>query len=99
MSISKYQIMKTIDAPLRLLGLTLDEAIPAILCVVVLGFLLGQMVIGIIATALVLVGMRLLKRGKSGGFLLNAIYWKLPGVVFGSYLKRTPPGSDRHFIA
>ena len=99
MSISKYQIMKTIDAPLRLLGLTLDEAIPSILCVVVFGFLMRQMLVAIIATALVLAVMRFLKRGRSGGFLLNAIYWKLPGVVFGSYLKRTPPSSDRHFIS
>lgn len=99
MDASKYQIMKTIDAPFRLFGLTLDEAIPAVASIVVFGFVFRQMLIGVIATAVVLIVMRILKRGKSGGFLLNAIYWQLPGVVFGAYLKRTPQSSNRHFIA
>ena len=99
MDSSKYQIMKTIDAPLRLLGLTLDEAIPAIASIVIFGFVFRQMLVGVIATAIVLIVMRVLKRGKSGGFLLNTIYWQLPGLVFGAYLKRTPKSSDRHFIA
>ncbi len=99
MDTTKYQIMKTIDAPFRLFGLTLDEAVPAMALIIVFGLLLRMMLVAIIATAVSLIAIRLLKRGRSSGFLLNAIYWQLPGCVLGSYLKRTPKSSKRHFIA
>ena len=98
MSDEKYTIYKTIDAPLRICGLTLDEAIPIIASMIGFGFVLRNMLLALMASAVVFVVMRLLKRGKSGGFLLNAIYWRLPGAVFSSYFRRTPKSSDRHFI-
>ena len=94
-----YKIPKSLDDPMRVVGLPIDEVVVVALAGIPL-MLSGKML-----TALIIAGMTwgvykyLLKKGQPASFLLNAMYWHLPSSASKLLLLFTPGSSIRLFIA
>ena len=93
-----YLVPKTLDAPARVLGLSLDEFIPALLLG---GFfcLLGKLILAMIVSAVVVVLVKGLKRGQGSSWLLNLCYWYFPHCLMQGILRSTPPSQQRDYLA
>ena len=91
----KYAIPKHLDDP-ELIGFwTLDEflvlAIPFIW-----GILMQYVLVGLALSAVLWLGYRKLKAGRSMQWVLHLFYWHLPGKFFG--LQVAPPSSYRVMV-
>lgn len=95
---SLYLISKTLDAPVRVLGLSLDEFIPACFFAVFF-FLLGKVVLSIAIPILTVVGMKIMKQGQGSAWLMNLCHWYLPKIIMGPVLRKTPPSQNREYMA
>ncbi|HAT8803705.1 type IV conjugative transfer system protein TraL [Legionella pneumophila] len=93
-----YQFLNHIDAPKRVLTLTLDE-----LCVAVLGLMLlvlSNQKIGVSLLGLgSLSGLRYLKKGEGPKALLVLAYWSLPSMVTQFFLPKLPLSHHRVYVA
>lgn len=92
-----YQINHRIDAPIRLVGLTLDEAIPAFL-VIGLGFYFNAQLLSIMMAACYVGIIKRLKKGQGTHFLLALLYWHVDAVISRMGLRLTPPASLRFWL-
>lgn len=98
MSSMHYQFLSHIDAPKRILTLTLDE-----LFIAILGFMLlilsNQKIIVSLFICGVFGGVRALKKGESPKFLLVLVYWYLPSSLTQFFLPRLPASHHRVWVA
>jgi conjugal transfer pilus assembly protein TraL len=95
---SLYLVCKTLDQPVRLIGLPLDEFIPT----VILGglfFSLGKVITALVLMVLVVIAMRVMKKGQGSGWLLNLSYWYLPTWITQSFLRFVPASKHREWIS
>ena len=95
---SLYLVPKTLDAPTRMLGLPLDEFVPAL----VLGgffFFVGKVLLCIALPIVAVVVVKLMKRGQGSSWLVNVCHWYLPKSVMVHVLRKTPPSQNREYIA
>ena len=89
-----YQILSHLDAPLRVLGLTIDE-----LVLVGSSFLLVMLteqkslvaILGVVLFSL----LRLLKKGGGPKVLLRISYWHLPSAFTQFFLPKLPASYQR----
>lgn len=93
-----YQFLNHIDAPKRVLTLTVDE-----LAVAIFGFMLliisnQKVIVSLLAFGL-LSGLRYLKKGEGPKALLVLIYWYLPSCVTQFFLPRLPLSHHRIYVA
>ena len=95
---SLYVVPKTLDAPTRLVGLPLDEFIPAI-ALAGFFFVMGRLLLALAVPAVLVVFLKLIKRGQGRSWLLNIGYWYLPKRVMQILLRQTPPSYQRDYIA
>lgn len=95
---SLYVVCKTLDQPTRIIGLPLDEFIPAAF-LAVLFFALGKVIISILLCVFVVILMRLMKKGQGSGWLMNVCYWNLPGFMMQSVLRFTPQSHNRDWVS
>lgn len=98
MSTMNYQFLSHIDAPKRILTLTVDE------CVVAgLGFMLlivaNQKVFVSLLGLGMLSGLRFLKKGEGPKALLVLAYWYLPSGVTKFFLPQFPCSHHRIYLA
>jgi conjugal transfer pilus assembly protein TraL len=95
---SLYVVPKTLDAPTRILGLPLDEFLPAMLFLVYF-FLSGKTVLFILTPILTVVVIRMIKQGQGSAWLINLCHWYLPKCLMQSFLRKTPASENREYIA
>lgn len=95
---SLYLVPRSLDAQIRVLGLPLDEFIPA--CAMAIAFFLSKKILFSMAVPTVLVVfIKFLKQGQGSAFLVNVCYWFFPRLVMSNLLRHTPPSEDREYIA
>ncbi|HHI9467521.1 TPA: type IV conjugative transfer system protein TraL [Legionella anisa] len=98
MSTMNYQFLSHIDAPKRILTLTLDE-----LMVAILGFMLlilsNQKVLVSLFGLGFLSGLRFLKKGEGPKMLLVLAYWYLPSILTQFFLPKLPASHNRVWVA
>ena len=95
---SLYLVPKTLDNSVRLLGLTLDEFVPAVFLGLIF-FILGKVMLSIALPVLAVVLTKLLKKGQGSSWLINVFYWYFPKTFMKLMLRKTPPSENREYIA
>ncbi len=93
-----YIVPKTLNAQARIFALPLDEFIPG-LGLAALFFVFGQMLTCVIAPVLVVILIKLMKRGQGSSWLVNVAHWYLPRMAIHPVLRKTPPTEHREYIA
>jgi conjugal transfer pilus assembly protein TraL len=97
MSNMAYQFLNHIDAPKRVLTLTMDE-----LPIAILGFLLlvisNQKILVSLFGLGMLSGLRFLKKGQGPKALLVLIYWYLPRSLTQLLLPKLPASHHRVYV-
>ena len=95
-NLDKYAICKLLDQEKRIIGLPLDEFIPAL--VIGIFFLIsGVPILSVFVGAAWVFALRLLKKGQGSGFLLRQIFWFSPSAIF-KFLTMTPASFKRHWF-
>ncbi|HAU0160080.1 TPA: type IV conjugative transfer system protein TraL [Legionella pneumophila] len=98
MSSMNYQFLNHIDAPKRVLTLTMDE-----LVVAGVGFMLliisNQKVLVSMFGLGLLSGLRYLKKGEGPKVLLVLAYWYLPSFITQFFLPKLPLSHHRVYVA
>lgn len=95
---SLYLVPSSLDAPTRIIGLTLDEFVPTF-SLAVFFFILGERIFAILIPAIVFAITKLLKQGQGSAWLINICYWYFPRWLVGGLFRRTPASEDREYIA
>ena len=95
---SLYLVPRMLDAKTRIIGLTLDEFLPASLLGAFL-FFSGRDMLAIAMSVIVVMLVKIMKRGQGVSWLVNACYWYLPGTLSWLVINKTPPSKDREYIA
>ncbi|WP_419421558.1 type IV conjugative transfer system protein TraL (plasmid) [Legionella sp. D16C41] len=98
MSNMSYQFLNHIDAPKRVLTLTLDELIVAGLGSMLL-IVSNQKVLVTLFGLSLLSGLRYLKKGEGPIALLILAYWYLPSFVTQFFLPKLPLSHHRVYVA
>ncbi|HBD7476133.1 TPA: type IV conjugative transfer system protein TraL [Legionella pneumophila] len=98
MSDMSYQFLNHIDAPKRVLTLTLDELVVAILGFVLLIISNQKVVVALLGFGLIS-AFRHLKKGQGPKALLVLAYWYLPYEVTQFFLPQLPPSHQRVYVA
>lgn len=93
-----YLVPRTLDEPIRILGLPLDEFIPTC-ALAIFFFMLGKVILTISMPVLTVVGIKMMKKGQGSSWLINLCHWYLPKVVMLLLLRHTPPAENREYIA
>jgi len=93
---AKYKICRLVDQQIRIVGLPIDEALPVgILCGV--GLFVGQLLVMMVIAVVYWFTIRHFKKGQGSSFLLNVLYWFLPGVIMSAVFKTLPTSSIRYW--
>lgn len=92
-----YRINHRLDSPWRILGMTLDEGIPAI-AVFIVSFLLSHMYIGLVIAVAWISFLKRIKKGRSDYFFMSLVYWHCPASISRLFLTRTPPAEKRFWL-
>lgn len=96
MDAAMYRFLNHLDAPKRWMGFTLDEVFIAVLSFLFLIFAQNKIIIIGIGLSVVM-GLRVIKKGKSPRHLLVLAYWYLPSSVTQFILPKLPPSHCRVF--
>lgn len=95
--ITIYHITRHLDAPKRVLSLTLDEFVIAALVMMLLISVSQKLLVVVIGSGLVFL-LRVIKRGKSPRYLLLLMYWFLPYSIMKYFLPRLPASNLRLWL-
>lgn len=95
--LNKYRFPKTLSEQLRILGLPLDEFIPA-LFMLAWGFVTKKYMFGMILAVLLWQLIKAAKKGKTSKWLYNWCYWYLPTELFRVVYRVIPDSSFRKWI-
>ncbi|STX81535.1 Type IV conjugative transfer system protein TraL, proteobacteria [Legionella busanensis] len=98
MSSMSYQFLNHIDAPKRILTLTLDELIVAGLGFMLLVVANQKVLVSLFGLGL-LSGLRYLKKGEGPKVLLVLAYWYLPSGLTQFFLPNLPLSHHRVYVA
>ncbi|STX81718.1 Type IV conjugative transfer system protein TraL, proteobacteria [Legionella busanensis] len=98
MSNMSYQFLNHIDAPKRILTLTLDELLVAGLGSMLLIVSNQKVIVSVFGLSL-LSGLRYLKKGEGPKALLILAYWYLPSFVTQFFLPKLPLSHHRVYVA
>lgn len=93
-----YKIPKSLDKPMRFLGLPVDEFVVGFLAAFIF-FDVDKYFMALAVPAALIVVLRYLKKGNDSSWLINIAYWYLPSFVTRIFLKNTPPSENREYIA
>lgn len=96
-NIDKYRFPKTLSEQTRILGLPLDEFIPAALSGGIL-MLNKSYMFGMVVAVVLWQAIRIAKRGKSSKWLYNWCYWHLPIELLRVVYRIIPDSSFRKWI-
>jgi conjugal transfer pilus assembly protein TraL len=98
MSNMNYQFLNHIDAPKRVLTLTMDELVVAGLGFMLLILSNQKILVSMFGLGL-LSGLRYLKKGEGPKALLVLAYWYLPSNVTQFFLPKLPLSYHRVYVA
>jgi conjugal transfer pilus assembly protein TraL len=84
-----YTMIRNLDEPQRVLGLTIDEFFIVVLGLMLLMMTSYRILTGLFCFALYL-GLKHIKRGQAPRFLLVLIYWYLPKEISQFFLISLP---------
>lgn len=93
-----YLVPKTLDEPIRILGLPADESIFGLFFAGFF-FFLGKMFLMFLIPVAIILMMRMLKKGQSSSWILNVSHWYFPKVLMQFLLRKTPASENREYIA
>jgi conjugal transfer pilus assembly protein TraL len=93
-----FLVPKTLDNQVRVLGLPLDEFIPAAISAAVF-FVLGKVLLSIVLPVAIVIVVKILKQGQGSSWLINLCYWYLPKIMINAILRHTPASENRTYIA
>ena len=77
----KYYIPKSIDEPFRIYLLTIDEFLLLLLPILIFGFILSQVMLGLFVGLSALFAIKKLKGEQGHYYLANLAYWYLPPLI------------------
>ena len=97
METDRYIVNQRLDAPIRVLGMTLDEGIPAILAFIAF-FLVGKIYIGVGVAVVWLALIKRLKKGQGQHFFFALLYWHAAKPLMRYALKKTPAAEKRLWL-
>lgn len=98
MSNAIYQFLNHIDAPKRILTLTMDELVVVITSLVLLILSNQKIVVSLLSVGLFTV-LRYLKKGEGPKGLLILAYWYLPSGFTQFFLPQLPSSHHRVYVA
>lgn len=90
-----HYLPATLDAPLRIAVLTLDEALIFFTPFFILGFLGDALLTGFVLGAVGVILLKKLKGAHGHYYAWHLCYWYCPGFL---KLRVTPPSSHRDYI-
>lgn len=91
----KYYIPKSIDEPFRIYLLTIDEFLLLLLPILIFGFVLNQVMLGLLVGISALFAIKKFKGEQGHFYLANLAYWYLPPII---KFKATPHSCIRHYL-
>lgn len=95
--LDKYRFPKTLSEQTRIIGMPLDEFIPAGIFFL-WGCISKKYLFGLIVSAVVWQLIKAAKRGKSSTWLYNWCYWYLPSWLFRPVYRIVPDSSFRKWV-
>ncbi|KTD15563.1 Type IV conjugative transfer system protein TraL, proteobacteria [Legionella gratiana] len=98
MSSINYQFLNHIDAPKRVLTLTIDELVVVGLNLMLLIISNQKALVSLLGLSL-FSGLRYLKKGAGPKVLLVLVYWYLPSVFTQFFLPKLPLSHHRVYVA
>ncbi|HAT1812537.1 TPA: type IV conjugative transfer system protein TraL [Legionella pneumophila] len=98
MSNMNYQFLNHIDAPKRVLTLTMDELVMTTLSFILLILSNQKVLVSMLGLGL-LSGLRHLKKGEGPKALLVLAYWYLPSYITQFFLPKLPLSHHRVYVA
>ncbi|CAM4284865.1 TPA: type IV conjugative transfer system protein TraL [Legionella pneumophila] len=93
-----YQFLNHIDAPKRVLTLTMDELVVTALSFILLILSNQKVLVSMLGLGL-LSGLRHLKKGEGPKVLLVLAYWYLPSYITQFFLPKLPLSHHRVYVA
>ncbi len=90
-----HYLPQMLDEPMRLVLLSLDEAVIFLLPLLVLGFVFNALLLGFMLGAMGVVFLKKIKGERGHYYVLHLLYWHLPPLF---PLRVTPPSFQRHYI-
>ncbi|HFC9843810.1 TPA: type IV conjugative transfer system protein TraL [Legionella pneumophila] len=93
-----YQFLNHIDAPKRVLTLTMDELVMTTLSFILLILSNQKVLVSMLGLGL-LSGLRHLKKGEGPKALLVLAYWYLPSYITQFFLPKLPLSHHRVYVA
>lgn len=90
-------VPRTINQQARIIGLPLDEFLPAAL----LGggfFFAGKVLLSLFVPLIFVLALKRAKAGKGTAHLLCAGYWNLPKCLMGPLMRSAPPAALRKIL-
>ncbi|MFO9001369.1 type IV conjugative transfer system protein TraL [Legionella pneumophila serogroup 1] len=93
-----YQFLNHIDAPKRVLTLTMDELVVTTLSFILLLLSNQKVLVSMLGLGL-LSGLRHLKKGEGPKALLVLAYWYLPSYITQFFLPKLPLSHHRVYVA
>ncbi|HGK7610885.1 TPA: type IV conjugative transfer system protein TraL [Legionella pneumophila] len=97
MSNMNYQFLNHIDAPKRVLTLTMDELVVTVLSFILLILSNQKVLVSMLGLGL-LSGLRHLKKGEGPKALLVLAYWYLPSFITRFFLPKLPLSHHRVYV-
>jgi type IV conjugative transfer system protein TraL len=91
----KYYIPKSLDEPFRIYLLTIDEFILLLLPILIFGFILNELMLGLLIGLSGLFAVKKLKGEQGHFYLANLAYWYLPPLI---KFHVTPPSYIKHYL-
>ena len=92
-----FKILRYLDEPKRILGLTVDEAITGGVTIFLLMLCSHKFVVGILGASLYLC-LKYLKKGRYPSYLMLLAYWHFPHHVMRWFLPKLPKSHLRYWI-
>jgi len=95
---SLFKVLSHLDAPARILGLTLDDAAVCGLTMFMIMFSSHKVLVGITGFLLRML-VKYIRRGNSPSWLFLLAYWHLPSFVTRHISHGVPPSHQRYWTS
>lgn len=95
---NKFKVLSNLDHPKRVLGLTIDELVIAVIATVLIIVSSNKLVVLFCSMGLFF-GLKRLKQNRGPRFLLVLAYWCLPQPVTRFFLPKMQDSSKRFWMS
>lgn len=91
----KYTLPQTLEAPVRIVLLTLNELMAFLVPFLLLTFVFNSLIIGVGLGVVLVYSLKKFKGEQGQHYLLNLMYWYLPPIV---RFQAIPPSHQRRYV-